>query len=84
MCTWRRKGSCPITHPSAKDLPLHNWVGMAMPGHMDDLNRTPDPDAFKRIRMPEAFIRDAYPLFVPGTTLMLTDAPVLESTPTST
>jgi len=75
-----QEGFLPIVHASAKDLPLHNWVGMAMPGHMDDLNRTPDPNAIKRIRMPEAFIRAAYPLFVPGTTLMLTDAPVLEST----
>ena len=75
-----QEGYLPYNHPSAKDLPLHNWVGMSMPGHMDDLNRAPDPDAIKRIRMPEAFIRAAYPLFVPGTTLMLTDAPVLEST----
>ena len=75
-----QEGYLSYNHPSAKDLPLHNWVGMSMPGHMDDLNRALDPDAFKRIRMPEAFIRAAYPLFVPGTTLMLTDAPVLEST----
>jgi hypothetical protein len=75
-----QEGFLPITHATAKDLPLHNWVGMAMPGHMDDLNRTVDADQFKRIRIPEAFIRAAYPLFVPGTTLMITDAPVLEST----
>jgi len=75
-----QEGYLPIRHASAKDLPLHNWVGMAMPGHMDDLNQTPDPEAFKRIKMPEAFLRAAYPLFVPGTTMMITDAPVLEST----
>jgi hypothetical protein len=73
-------GLLPYNHPSAKDLPLHNWVGMAMPGHMDDQNKPMDMNAFKRIRMPEAFLRAAYPLFVPGTTLMITDAPVLEST----
>lgn len=67
-------------HTSAKDLPLHNWVGMGMPGHLDDKNHAPDPDAINRIRMPEPFLRAAYPLFVSGTTLMITDAPVLEST----
>jgi L,D-transpeptidase catalytic domain len=75
-----QEGFLPISHPTAKDLRLHNWVGMAMPGHMDDLNRPLDGDGFKRIRIPEAFIRAAYPLFVPGTTMMITDAPVLEST----
>jgi L,D-transpeptidase catalytic domain len=73
-------GFLPVRHASAKDLPLHNWVGMGMPGHMDDQNHPPDPETFQRIRMPEAFLRAAYPLFVPGTTLMVTDAPVLEST----
>ncbi len=73
-------GFLPYNHPSAKDLPLHNWIGMAMPGHLDDQNTKPDPNAIKRIHMPEAFIRAAYPLFVPGTTLLITDAPALEST----
>lgn len=74
-----QEGVSPIRHASAPDLPLHNWVGMAMPGHLDDLNRTPDPDAIRRIRIPEPFLRAVYPLFVPGTTLMITDAPALES-----
>jgi hypothetical protein len=75
-----QEGFLPIRHPSAKDLPLHNWVGMAMTGHLDDLGRAPDPGAINRIHIPEAFLRAAYPLFEPGTTLMITDAPVLEST----
>ena len=53
---------------------------MSMPGHMDDQGRTPDPNAINRIHMPEEFLRKAYPLFVPGTTLVITDAPALEST----
>lgn len=75
-----QEGFLPYNHPSAKDLPLHNWVGMAMPGHLDDQNTHPDPNAINRIHMPEQFLRDAYPLFVPGTSLLITDAPVLEST----
>jgi lipoprotein-anchoring transpeptidase ErfK/SrfK len=75
-----QEGYLPIRHRSAKDLPLHNWVGLAMPGHMEDLNLPPDPQTFQRITIPEAFLRAAYPLFVPGTTMMVTDAPVLEST----
>jgi hypothetical protein len=74
-----QEGYLPIRHRSAKDLPLHNWVGVAIPGHMEDAQRTPDPVGFQRVRIPEGFLRAAYPLFVPGTTLMVTDAPVLES-----
>ncbi len=31
-----------------------------------------------RLRLPQEFARSLYPLLVPGTTLLLTDAPVLE------
>ena len=31
-----------------------------------------------RVRIPQDFARSLYPLLVPGTTLLLTDAPVLE------
>lgn len=69
-----------VSHPSAKDLRLHNWIGVALPGHLEDGNTQPDPNAVSRLHVDEAFLRAAYPLFVPGTTLMVTDAPVLEST----
>jgi hypothetical protein len=75
-----QEGLLATNHPSAKNLPLHNWRGIGMPGHVDDQNLPMDINAFKRIHIPEAFIRAAYPLFVPGTTMMITDAPVLEST----
>ena len=64
----------------AADAPLYKWVGMAMPGHMDDRGLAPDPDTMQRIHMPAAFLSLASPLFAPGTTLMITDSPVLEST----
>jgi hypothetical protein len=73
-------GTQPMRYPGAPELLRHNWAGVAMPGHMKDHNHAPDPDMFGRIRIPDAFLRAAYPLIEPGTSLVITDAPVLEST----
>jgi hypothetical protein len=73
-------GAPSMRHPAAPELLQHNWAGVAMPGHMEDQNHAPDPETLKRIRIPDAFLRAAYPLIEPGTSLVITDAPVLEST----
>ena len=55
-----------------------NWMAVAMPGYRDaegsDLSRV----VGGRLRIPQDFARSLYPLLVPGTTLLVTDAPVLE------
>ena len=56
------------------------WIGLAITGHMDDSNRPPDPDATKRINLPDAFIHQLTPLLAVGSTMMITDEPALEST----
>lgn len=56
------------------------WVSVGITGHMDDANTQPDANVLKRIVLPHQFQQDLTPLIVPGTTLMLTDAPVLEHT----
>lgn len=53
---------------------------MGIPGHMSDVNRPLDPDATKRVRIPDAFLHDLIPLLSEGSSLMITDEPVLEST----
>ena len=53
---------------------------MGITGHMDDANRPPDPDATKRIHLPDAFLHVLIPVLAAGSTLMVTDEPVLEST----
>ena len=47
---------------------------------MDDANTKPSPDAMQRIVMPDEFRKHVVPLLVSGTTLMVTDAPILEET----
>ena len=56
------------------------WVGVGLTGHLDDANTTPSTDAMQRIVIPDEFYRDVAPLLASGTTLMVTDAPILEET----
>lgn len=56
------------------------WIGVGLVGHMDDANTAPDPDAVKRIVMPHDFQQNLAMVIVSGTTLMVTDAPILEHT----
>lgn len=56
------------------------WVSVGITGYMDATNTAPDPDAVNRIVMPPDFQQLLHPLLVSGTTLMVTDAPILEHT----
>lgn len=41
---------------SADDSLKPNWIGVGITGHMDEANRAPDPNATKRIHVPDAFL----------------------------
>jgi L,D-transpeptidase-like protein len=56
------------------------WTGVGVVGHMGDANVQPSVQAIQRIAMPDKFREAAAPLLVVGSTLMVTDAPVLEET----
>jgi hypothetical protein len=56
------------------------WVGVAVPGHGEDAGRTLTHDEFQRVRMPKDFVDALRPMLVPGTTLVMTDVPVLPQT----
>lgn len=55
-----------------------NWMAVPMPGYRDAAGSQLSAVAAGRLRIPQDFARSVYPLLVPGTTLLLTDAPVLE------
>lgn len=56
------------------------WISVGITGYMDAANTAPDPDTVNRIVMPPDFQQLLHPLLVSGTTLMVTDAPILEHT----
>jgi len=56
------------------------WTKVGMIGHMDDANTLPDSDVVNRIILPHDFQQRLTPLLVSGTTMMVTDAPILEHT----
>jgi hypothetical protein len=57
-----------------------SWIGVGISGHMGDADRPLDPDATKRFVIPDAFLHVLVPSLSEGSTLMITDEPVLEST----
>lgn len=62
---------------AAMERTVPTWVAVAMPGHFDEEGRVLSEEAVARVSMPPAFVRAVMSLLVPGTTLFVTDAPVL-------
>ncbi|MBS1211838.1 MAG: ErfK/YbiS/YcfS/YnhG family protein [Proteobacteria bacterium] len=58
----------------------HHWHGVAMPGHLGDDSETPDPHTISEIAISEGFRNQLAKEVRPGTTLLVTDYPVLEHT----
>ena len=54
-----------------------NWMAVPMPGYADRAGSDLAAVVGGRLRMPQDFARQLYPLLVPGTTLLIMDAPVL-------
>jgi hypothetical protein len=61
-----------------KGAAARNWMAVPMPGYGQTEGTDLPAVVGGRIRMPQDFARQLYPLLVPGTTLLVTDAPVLE------
>jgi hypothetical protein len=55
-----------------------NWMAVPMPGYRDAAGSDLSAVVGGRLRMPPDFAGSLYPLLAPGTTLLVTDAPVLE------
>jgi hypothetical protein len=67
-------GSSPIL----KSAPAHRWLAVGIPGHASERGQALNPDHVGRIQMPPNFTKALYNILTPGTTLLVTDAPVLE------
>jgi hypothetical protein len=57
-----------------------HWSAVGLPGHAAESAGGHDEDAIERLRMPREITTRLYPLLEPGTTMLVTDAPVLEHT----
>jgi L,D-transpeptidase catalytic domain len=67
-------GSSPIL----KSAPAHRWLAVGIPGHFGERGQALNPEYVDGIQMPPSFAKSLYEILVPGTTLLVTDAPILE------
>jgi L,D-transpeptidase catalytic domain len=61
-----------------KGAAARNWMEVPMPGYGGSTGNQLGPAVGGRIRLPQDFAKQLYPLLVQGTTLLVTDAPMLE------
>jgi lipoprotein-anchoring transpeptidase ErfK/SrfK len=64
--------------PLAPGKPAHRWIAVGVSGHAGEYKQPLDPTEVGRVRMPPEFANAVYEILAPGTTLLVTDAPVLE------
>ena len=68
------------TAPTDGATAAPSWVAVGVIGHYGDDATPPDASAIERIALPEVFRVQLDPLLLPGTSLVVTDAPILEQT----
>jgi hypothetical protein len=56
------------------------WIAVGVPGYGQEAGTALDPAAAGRVHIPAGFLGQVRPLLVPGTTMMVTDLPILETT----
>jgi hypothetical protein len=66
--------------PMVPDRPGRNWQSIPLPGYSARPGAALDTQAIRRVAVPPEFASLVYDQMVPGTTLVLTDAPVLPRT----
>ena len=70
-------------HPTLPGAKQGKWIAIAMPGHFDDAGRNLPFAAAAGVAMPDGFARAVYLLLGPGSTMLITDAPILAENTTS-
>jgi hypothetical protein len=60
-----------------KGAAAHNWMAVTLPGYYPQATADLPSVVGGRVHLPRDFAAQLYPLLVPGTTLLITDAPVL-------
>ena len=73
-----KAGSVAGANPQVPGAPVPQWVGVDVPGAEHEVGQVLTPERMARVVLPAGFAERVYPLLLPGTTLMVTDAPVLE------
>ena len=66
-----------VPHPALPGQKQGQWVAIAVPGHFDDAGRALPFEAAAAVSLPDGFARAVYLLLGPGSTMLITDAPVL-------
>jgi L,D-transpeptidase catalytic domain len=64
--------------PILASAPAHRWISVGLPGYANENRDARQPNHAGRIRMPLNFAKALYDMLEPGTTLLVTDAPILE------
>lgn len=62
------------------DGPMQRWLAVELPGYAGDAGQPLDPAQAARVQLPASFRDALVAILAPGDTLLVTDAPVLEST----
>ncbi len=75
-----KDGFTPGANPHLAGAPVPRWTALDVPGGEAEAGQPLSLARMERIVLPPAFAAQVYPLLVPGTTLMVTDAAVLDST----
>ena len=75
-----RDGTTAGANPHLPGAPVPRWTALQVPGGQDTAGEPLSLQRMARVSVPPAFAALVYPLLLPGTTLMVTDAPVLDST----
>lgn len=58
--------------------PAHRWLAVGIPGHFSEDKQLLNSARADSILLPPRFANALYDILTPGTTLLITDAPVLE------
>jgi hypothetical protein len=64
--------------PILEGAPAHRWIAVGIPGHAGEDKQPLNPAHADRIQIPPHFAKALYEILTPGTTLLVTDAPILE------
>jgi hypothetical protein len=72
------EGKMESTNPSVSSAPTPRWIALGIPGHAGDRGLPLDPAQVARVTLPPEFVRDVNAILAPGSTLLVTGAPVLE------
>lgn len=64
--------------PLLKNAQAHRWLAVGIPGHFSEDKQPLTSAHSEGILLPPRFAKAVYDILTPGTTLLVTDAPVLE------